>query len=422
MTPILDQTTVRTLVASTGDSPLVRGLYDAQYHKTLLQLHHLRQKLLTYYPTATHRTGFTDAYQALASIDAMSQRRLMTYPSFGFWIDLAWEYLQEDKRSDYFYPQLQLHLQEFWRFVLAAKIISGSVDFECKLPVHPHRCVALPGTGEYLQVSPMGIGELVSVVLHDGRLECGSLQTSDKRLKLEKKAIPLLRSGIEFNAVDKDLSLPGHSNLTYENVSIFDSVKWVAVLDDAWDWIDEQEPLLVAEMKLILRAIVPLKSLGSNLHSSGSFREAPGLIALSLDLDVPVMVEALVHEYHHQKLNALLTLDSLIVGPTHEPIYFSPWRREPRPLIGLLHGIYTFQAVAGFWIKALEARHLGSFETPIRRRVAVITKQLNDAAVTVKEHALWSDLGQAYFHAVLTRVAELTALAKCMCSASSMCA
>jgi HEXXH motif-containing protein len=421
MTAILDQHTIHTLISITGDSLLVRGLYDAQYHKTLLQLHHLRQKLLIDYPAVADRTGFTDAYQALASIDPMSQRTLLTYPSFGFWIDLAWEQLQEDKRSSQFHPQLQLHLQEFWRFVLAAKIISGSVDFECKLPFHPHGCVALPGTGAYLQVSPVGISELVPVVLHDGRLECELLQTSDKRLKLEKKAIPLLRNGIEFNAVDRDLSLPGHSNLTYENVSTFESVKWVAVLNDAWEWIDEQEPLLIAEMMLILRAIVPLKALGSNWHSSGSFGEAPGLIALSLDLDVPVMVEALVHEYHHQKLNALLNLDSLIVGPTHEPIYFSPWRREPRPLIGLLHGIYTFQAVAGFWIKALESRHLDSFETPIRTRVAAITKQLNDAVETVKEHAMWSDLGQAYFHALLTRVSELTTLAKCIGSTSSIC-
>jgi HEXXH motif-containing protein len=61
---------------------------------------------------------------------------------------------------------------------------------------------------------------------------------------------------------------------------------------------------------------------------------------------------ACVHENQHIKLSVLL--DQMPV--THQSITLAsgtcrsaPWRLDPRPVIGLLQGIYAYLGVTGFW-------------------------------------------------------------------------
>jgi uncharacterized protein len=56
----------------------------------------------------------------------------------------------------------------------------------------------------------------------------------------------------------------------------------------------------------------------------------------------------LVHEYQHSKLSALLDMTPLS-DPDDQGRYFAPWRRDPRPLGGLLQGVYAFVGVADTW-------------------------------------------------------------------------
>lgn len=60
------------------------------------------------------------------------------------------------------------------------------------------------------------------------------------------------------------------------------------------------------------------------------------------------LAETLVHEFQHSKLAALLHLFPLLDDDRAER-YYAPWRADPRPLTGLLHGAYAFTGVAGFW-------------------------------------------------------------------------
>jgi hypothetical protein len=60
------------------------------------------------------------------------------------------------------------------------------------------------------------------------------------------------------------------------------------------------------------------------------------------------VAEALVHELQHSKLNALFDLADLF-SPGDQPWMYAPWLDEPRPLSGLLHGIYAFMSVVEFW-------------------------------------------------------------------------
>jgi hypothetical protein len=55
----------------------------------------------------------------------------------------------------------------------------------------------------------------------------------------------------------------------------------------------------------------------------------------------------LLHETQHSLLNATTYLFDLIETP-HTPGY-SPWRDDPRPTSGILHGAYAYLAVTRFW-------------------------------------------------------------------------
>lgn len=409
MTVTLDSETIKTLLSPAGATDLVSALYKAQYQKSLLRLHQLHRKLSLESAELVRRTRFSEAFEHLGSTSPPAQAAVISYPSFAFWLDVAWEKAEGQVHLSNPDGQMSTHLEDFGRFVLAAKSLSGFGEFECTVKADQHGRIVLPGTATYLEnQEPCGL-KSIRVMINDGAI---SILVVDGRRKSEVKVvsrtIPKLRFGAEFNAIDRDLRLPGHSTFTYEQVTLLDSVRWVSILNDAWGWVVDHESLLSIEMLLIVRAFVPVTSHTRNVHTSGSFREAPGLIALSWDPDVPVLAEALVHEYHHQKLNALLNLDPLIIGPTTAPIYYSPWRTDPRPLLGVLHGVYTFHAVLRFWIKVLVVRSAGIYEPSIRRRIYTLNSQLQTALTTLQENAIWSTLGETFFGAIVDSINELT--------------
>jgi hypothetical protein len=60
----------------------------------------------------------------------------------------------------------------------------------------------------------------------------------------------------------------------------------------------------------------------------------------------------------HAKLNALTEVVDL-VGPDDGRRYYAPWRPDPRPLFGLLHGAYAHAGVVGFWRRHTEDEAVG---------------------------------------------------------------
>jgi uncharacterized protein len=55
-----------------------------------------------------------------------------------------------------------------------------------------------------------------------------------------------------------------------------------------------------------------------------------------------------VHEFQHVKLGAVLDFHDLY-DRADERLYYAPWRPDPRPLEGLLQGIYAHLAVTELW-------------------------------------------------------------------------
>jgi uncharacterized protein len=95
-----------------------------------------------------------------------------------------------------------------------------------------------------------------------------------------------------------------------------------------------------------LRAVVPLRPAVGG-HRSATAREVFGGVAVALPGPHPrrgELSELVLHEFQHVKLYALLDMYQLL-DPEYRGLLRVPWRTDPRPAEGALHGTYAFLAL-----------------------------------------------------------------------------
>ncbi len=129
--------------------------------------------------------------------------------------------------------------------------------------------------------------------------------------------------------------------------------EWLSSLRAALALVATHLPDLRAEMSLYVQQIVPV-GFFEDRHLSASYREAIGTLYLSLHPSPLTMVEAVIHEFQHNKLNALFESDDVLEN-AHEPLYASPVRPDPRPLHGVLLAVHAFLPVARLYERMMAA-------------------------------------------------------------------
>jgi HEXXH motif-containing protein len=65
------------------------------------------------------------------------------------------------------------------------------------------------------------------------------------------------------------------------------------------------------------------------------------------------VAEAIFHEALHLQLAVVESVSPDAFSSVTEPQHYSPWKRELRPLGGMLHAIYVFGHIHMFWVRAL---------------------------------------------------------------------
>jgi HEXXH motif-containing protein len=128
--------------------------------------------------------------------------------------------------------------------------------------------------------------------------------------------------------------------------------RWRCRLVEAWTVLAARHPERLSAVGTSVTCLVPLASRRSS-HVSASSRYTPGAVALTEPVSGVGLAATLIHEVQHFKLNALHDLVPLY-QPDAIGSFYSPWRHDPRPLAGLLHGIYAFVGVAEFWRRERE--------------------------------------------------------------------
>jgi HEXXH motif-containing protein len=122
---------------------------------------------------------------------------------------------------------------------------------------------------------------------------------------------------------------------------------WSQTFRETWSLLLHEHPAVAKAVAQAIRVIVPLARPPSGERSSSS-PETAGAIALSRPLSASSLAVTLVHELQHLKLNALINLVTLTQRDDGRR-YYAPWRDDPRPVSGLLHGAYAYLGISGFW-------------------------------------------------------------------------
>lgn len=122
--------------------------------------------------------------------------------------------------------------------------------------------------------------------------------------------------------------------------------RWRDLLEQAWELLVRRHRPAAEVLAAVLRVIVPVAPDPSAEGISATSVEAFGAVAMSAPATPDALAAGLLHEIQHSVLNATHLLFPL-VEPGGPPGY-SPWRDDPRPALGVLHGAYAYLSVTRF--------------------------------------------------------------------------
>jgi len=155
-------------------------------------------------------------------------------------------------------------------------------------------------------------------------------------------------AGLQITIEDTDPYRACHGTPT-ARLNTEEADAWARALPGAIAYIDEYMPEFAPGLRTGLTTIMPMRRAEDGTHRSAAARHAFGSIGVALPEDPALLALLLVHEFQHVKLGALLDIAALYDVTDTEPRYYAPWRRDPRPLEGLLQGTYAHIAVVEFW-------------------------------------------------------------------------
>jgi len=122
---------------------------------------------------------------------------------------------------------------------------------------------------------------------------------------------------------------------------------WRARIAEGWDLLARHHREVAEELAATVTVLTPLRECHDGLRSATA-DDAFGCVFLSLPEDARTVAVTLAHELQHTKLVALMDLFPMVDSGNGSRFY-APWREDPRPAAGLLHGIFAFAGVTAFW-------------------------------------------------------------------------
>jgi uncharacterized protein len=263
--------------------------------------------------------------------------------------------------------------------VAAAAAIRAGLDAEIEVPVLG-AAVLLPSLG-----AAQANGGTAVVDAKEGEVRSGTL-----RVRVQSGAPgwrelrPVTVGSLAVLVDDLDpFRMPASDGQSAGRLTPSQVAEFRATLCAAWPVLS---PVSAAEIAAMVQVIVPQQVPESGGHVSTSSPQVFGTVAMSLPPDRFTCAETLVHETQHLKLCALLDLVTLM-RPDNGQVYYAPWRSDPRPASGLLHGAYAFLGVSGFW---REQRQVAT-EREVRHRAHAEFARWRDGAATVAATLLRSD-------------------------------
>jgi HEXXH motif-containing protein len=228
--------------------------------------------------------------------------------------------------------------------IAAAAAIRGGASFSIEVPVRDG-AVYLPSLGRLMTAAGPAV-----TIRSDGRdTMAGGVSLTRSPDWQPLRRISSVAEGQALAVVLDDIDpfrggprLPVAPRLGDEAVRT-----WEHSLGQAWDILVRHHPGYAGAIGAGLVTLVPMVAAQPNRGVNATSRESFGAALISLVRDPVTLAAGILHEFQHCKLNAVFDLVTL-----HRPDdkrYYAPWRQDPRPLGGLLHGTYAHIGVCDFW-------------------------------------------------------------------------
>ncbi|MEV4639257.1 HEXXH motif-containing putative peptide modification protein [Actinoplanes sp. NPDC049548] len=152
--------------------------------------------------------------------------------------------------------------------------------------------------------------------------------------------------------------------------------RWQEMFAAAWRLLVERVRPDAEVLATVLDCVVPVRPDPAARGISATSADAYGAVAISEPADPAAFAVGLLHETQHSILNAVQYLFDLLQAP--DTLGYSPWRDDPRPASGVLHGAYAYLTVTRFW-RTLPGDPLARFEfARWRAAVAAAAEGLRD--------------------------------------------
>ena len=120
--------------------------------------------------------------------------------------------------------------------------------------------------------------------------------------------------------------------------------------------------------------------------------------------EVPWRVaESILHEFMHLQLSAIENVVPLVA--TKRGAYYSPWRKEMRPVSGVLHGAYAFFGVNDFVLKGLRLAQSPRINSYLLARRRTLRNQFSEIQ-TLSDHRSLTPIGATFARNLIEHVLQ----------------
>ncbi|MER6632701.1 HEXXH motif-containing putative peptide modification protein [Streptomyces sp. NPDC000987] len=374
----LSDPVLRSLSSVTEDEEAVAFLLEAEVSRRLLLLRALLD--------ATTETPHCDTaavrvhWQLLEAAERAAPaafRTVLLDPQVGVWsAALLRRLARPDPRATPDEAPLGVEFGFLGQLAAVVHVAAGA-DFDVRVPVRQSR-VFLPGLGRAtVGGDPWGTARVwaqdgvvrvaaggVTVTLPIDPEKDGPGWEGQRRLRAE-------HAGTTLDLVLDDLgpyppvpALPAAGRLPPAR-----HAAWQRWFERMWPVMVEDRPAGARALAAGLRSIVPLPR-GERLRArAASSSDTFGCVLLSEpDEDTEVLPAqvgvAVLHEFRHTLLNGVIFLTPLF--EECDDLFHAPWRDDPRPLGGLVHGAYAFSGVVHYW-RTRGPKGLAGFEFALWR-------------------------------------------------------